>query len=227
MVKVLIADSNELIRLGLRSVFANMQNFEIVGEATDQNELKNIFKSFDVDVCVIDYTASDFDINMIPVVLEKYPKAKFIAITPNPSGQTVINAIKAGVLSHVKKECSLGEIIEAVEETSKGSRFFCGNILETIRKEAIDVEELEDVDFSCEAVTISDRELDIIKYIAEGYTNTQIADLLHISTHTVNTHRKNVLSKLGVKNTAGIVMYAVKTELVSPNKFLFSQRIES
>jgi DNA-binding CsgD family transcriptional regulator len=58
--------------------------------------------------------------------------------------------------------------------------------------------------------------------ISEGYTNDQIADMLFLSKHTVNTHRKNILSKLGVKNTAGIVMYAVKTQLISPNKFLFS-----
>jgi DNA-binding CsgD family transcriptional regulator len=58
--------------------------------------------------------------------------------------------------------------------------------------------------------------------IAEGYTNTQIADMLFLSAHTINTHRKNIMAKLGVKNTAGIVMYAVKTNLVTPNKFLFA-----
>ena len=58
--------------------------------------------------------------------------------------------------------------------------------------------------------------------IAEGYTNAQIADKLFLSAHTVNTHRKNIMSKLGVKNTAGIVMYAVKSNLISPNKFLFT-----
>ena len=62
----------------------------------------------------------------------------------------------------------------------------------------------------------------IIKLIAEGQTNAQIAELLFLSNHTINTHRKNIMSKLGVKNTAGIVMYAVKTQLVSPNKFLFA-----
>ena len=58
--------------------------------------------------------------------------------------------------------------------------------------------------------------------IAEGYTNTQIAEHLYISAHTVNTHRKNIMSKLGVKNTAGIVMYAVKSNIVHPNKYLFA-----
>jgi DNA-binding CsgD family transcriptional regulator len=77
-------------------------------------------------------------------------------------------------------------------------------------------------EFNCEPVSISDRELEIIKLIAEGYTNNEIAEKLFLSHHTVNTHRKNILQKLGVNNTASIVMYAVKTQLVSPNKFLFS-----
>ena len=84
---------------------------------------------------------------------------------------------------------------------------------------------MEDIDFesfSCEPVLLSERENQIIVFIAEGKTNAQIAETLFLSNHTINTHRKNIMAKLGVKNTAGIVMYAVKTELISPNKFLFA-----
>jgi DNA-binding CsgD family transcriptional regulator len=84
------------------------------------------------------------------------------------------------------------------------------------------VNDLELTEFNCEAVSITERELEIITLIAEGYTNVEIAEKLFLSPHTVNTHRKNILQKLGVNNTAAIVMYAVKTQLVSPNKFLFS-----
>jgi len=73
-----------------------------------------------------------------------------------------------------------------------------------------------------EQVNLSDRELEIIKHIAEGYTNAQIAVVLYISNHTVNTHRKNIMKKIGVNNTAGIVMYAVKMKLVHPEKFSFA-----
>jgi len=110
----------------------------------------------------------------------------------------------------------------AVEETARGSKFFCGQILETIRKASIDVEDIDFDSFSCEPIVVSDRENEIITLIAEGLTNIQIAEQLFLSSHTVNTHRKNIMAKLGVKNTAGIVMYAVKTNLVSPNKFLFA-----
>ena len=77
---------------------------------------------------------------------------------------------------------------------------------------------------SIEKFNISERELEIIKLIAEGYINKEIADKLFISNHTVNTHRKNIMQKLGINNTAGIVLFAVKEGLVSPNDFLFSSK---
>ena len=73
---------------------------------------------------------------------------------------------------------------------------------------------------------MSEREIEVIKHISNGLSNKQIADTMCLSTHTVNTHRKNIMNKLGVNNTAGIVMYAVKTNLVSPNKFLFAPEME-
>jgi DNA-binding CsgD family transcriptional regulator len=109
-----------------------------------------------------------------------------------------------------------------VIETAKGNKFFCGKILETINKSNLDVDDIDHGLLTCDPVLMSDRENEIIVLIAEGYTNDQIAEMLFLSKHTVNTHRKNILFKLGVKNTAGIVMYAVKTQLVSPNKFLFA-----
>ncbi|MDP4588684.1 MAG: LuxR C-terminal-related transcriptional regulator, partial [Flavobacteriales bacterium] len=87
----------------------------------------------------------------------------------------------------------------------------------------IDVHDLNLLQVSCEPVSLSARELEVITLIAEGHTNTQIADKLFLSSHTITTHRKNIMQKLGVNNTAAIVMYAVKSGLVSPNKFLFSK----
>jgi DNA-binding CsgD family transcriptional regulator len=94
--------------------------------------------------------------------------------------------------------------------------------LDQIKRENINVEDLHIIDTNCDGVVISERELEVIRYIAEGYTNVEIADKLYLSQHTINTHRKNIMAKLGVNNTAAIVMYAVKTKLVSPNKYLFS-----
>ena len=219
---LIIADSNDLSRVGLRSILSSQTSIPIVGEARDAQELENQLASFDVSMILIDYTSPGFDIDIIGKQNTSNKKYKFIAITPEQSAQTLVDALRSGIMSYVKKDCELSEIVNAVLETQKGNKFFCGQILETIQKAQIDVNDLDFDSFSCDAVVLSERENEIIVLIAEGFTNNQIAEELFLSNHTITTHRKNIMAKLGVKNTAGIVMYAVKTNLVSPNKYLFA-----
>ena len=223
--KVILADSNELILIGLRAIL-NSQKIDIVGEAKNNKELLALISNFDADVILIDYTAPGFDINIVPEIVSKKSKIGIVAITPEQSAQTLVDALRSGVKSYVKKDCDILEIIDSIKETAKGNKFFCGQILETIHSASINVDDLEFEGFTCEPVIISERENEIITLIAEGQTNQQIAEILFLSAHTINTHRKNIMAKLGVKNTAGIVMYAVKTNLVSPNKFLFASELK-
>jgi DNA-binding NarL/FixJ family response regulator len=220
--KLIIADSNLLIRAGLNAVLSQYGDIEIVGEAATDAQLREMAKGFNPDVVLIDFAAQNFSIDVVPAIQKQNKHIRFVAITGEQSGVTIVNALRAGIVSYIKKDCDIHEIVDSVRETAAGGRFFCGQILNTIRKESIDVNDLELTEFNCEAVSITERELEIITLIAEGYTNVEIAEKLFLSPHTVNTHRKNILQKLGVNNTAAIVMYAVKTQLVSPNKFLFS-----
>lgn len=224
---IILADSNEIIRLGLRAIISSNSSWEIVGEAKNNEELQEIIESFGEAVVLIDYSATGFDISIIPKILNSNKNVKFVAVTPEQSAQTLVDALRSGVTSYVKKDCEISEIVNSLEETFNGNKFFCGQILETIQRANIDVNDIDFDSFTCESVVLSERENEIIKLIAEGNTNPQIADQLFLSSHTVNTHRKNIMGKLGVKNTAGIVMYAVKTNLVSPNKFLFAPELDN
>lgn len=220
--KIIIADSNLLIRTGLHTLLGQQPDMDVCGEASSSKELLELVKNKKPDVVIVDFAAKHFNIDVVPASLKIHKKTRFVAITGEQSGITIVNALRAGVRSYIKKDCDAHEIVASIRETTDGGRFFCGQILNTIRKESIDVDDLHIKEFNCEPISISDRELEIITLIAEGYTNVEIADKLFLSPHTVNTHRKNILQKLGVNNTASIVMYAVKTNLVSPNKFLFS-----
>jgi DNA-binding NarL/FixJ family response regulator len=220
--KLILADSNEIIRIGLRTLLSTERNIQIVGEARNNEELIALNKAFDANIILVDYTSKGFSIDVIPQILQKKPDLSVVAITPEQSAQTLVNALRSGVKSYIKKDCDSSEIIDSIRETWRGNKFFCGQILETIRDASIDVNDIDFDSFSCEPITLSERETEIITMIAEGLTNVMIADALCLSNHTINTHRKNIMAKLGVKNTAGIVIYAVKTNLVSPNKFLFA-----
>jgi DNA-binding NarL/FixJ family response regulator len=220
--KLIIADSNELIRIGLGTVFSSHPDLELLAEASTNEELLEQLACFPPDIVLIDFASNGFDIDVVPKILRKYPKIQLVGITHDPSAQTLVHALRAGVRSCVKKDCDLKEIVDAVRETHNGSAFFCGEIVNTIRKSNINIDNLDLGESSCEPVVLSERELEVVKHIAEGLTNPEIAEILFLSAHTVNTHRKNLMAKLGVKNTAGIVIYAVKMNLVSPNKFLFA-----
>ena len=218
---LIIADHSELVRRGLRSILKEFKKKFNFHEVNDSKELINTVKKIKDGVLIVDYTTEGFSINDLITVKNTNPKIKMLAITPYLNAKTIIQAIKSGVDSHIKKECSAKEILESVELTSKGRKFYCAGIIDQMREESIDIENIESENFIIDNVDLSEREMQIIGQIAEGYTNAQIAAVLYISKHTVNTHRKNIMKKLGVNNTAGIVMYAVKTNLVKPYQFNF------
>ena len=223
--RIVIADNNELIKIGLRTIITNRLNAQIIGEASSQKELIDLISNFDTDIVLIDFTALGFEIQTIRRIKSINKKIKIVAITPPQNSETIASSLKIGIESYVKKDCDLTEIIDALKETYDGNQFFCGEILKTIQKANIDIENLNLEELTCEAVILSIREKEIIQLIAQGLTNAEISEKLFISKHTVNTHRKNIMHKIGVKNTAGIVIYAVKTNLISPNKFLFANQI--
>lgn len=221
MVNIALIDSSPLFRMGLTSLLREVDHYELMGEADGPERMHELLRAFKPDVVIMDFLSEGFSVDDVLVVKRLTPQAKLLAITPQQSGSVLSNALRAGVDSYVKKNCSIGEVMEAIEETATGGRFFCGQILEAIRRESIDVEDLTAVDFTCDPVGLSSREAEVITMIAEGMTNAQIAERLFLSAHTVNTHRKNIMQKLGVNNTAALVMYAVKSGFTSPNRFLF------
>ena len=219
---IIIADSSTIGRIGLQAIINTMEGFDVVGEAENSDEVFDLIEKNAPHIVIIDFLSDGFDIETVVEIRRSYPKVMLLAITPLQSGATLTSALRAGVDSYIKKSCDIPEVIDAIEKTSEGTSFYCGKILNKIRKESIDINDLEVMDFSCDAIGLSKREKEVLGLIAEGHTNAKIAELLFLSAHTVTTHRKNIMHKLGVRNTAGIVMYAVKSGIVSPNRFLFS-----
>ena len=222
-ITLLLADHGDLSIIGLQHIFADQARVRIVGVARDKEELLALLPVLRPDVVLIDHIAEGFGADAIRDGLRVSKRSRFVAITPDPSPVALMNALRAGVTSYIKKDCGVDEIIDAVLQTADGDKFFCGKILAAIDRASLDTEQFADTRLSCEPMTLSERECEVICLIAEGLSYTQIADRLFLSAHTVTTHRRNVMQKLGVNNTAAVVMYAVKNGLVSPNKFLFER----
>ena len=221
MPRILIADSNQLVACGLQATLRSHGFREVVGQARTEAEMFELIEGFAPDLVILDFVTGGFSVDTI-VRLKAQGRIRVLALTDAQRGTTLVHALRAGVDGYVKKDCDLQEIVEAVRETHCGRKFFCSQILDTIKREGIDLESLDVVDPDCAGVSLSKRELEVIRLIAEGFTNPQISEKLFVSPHTITTHRRNILQKLGANNTASVVMYAVQAGLVSPNKFLFA-----
>lgn len=159
------------------------------------------------DLAIIDYSGIDDSSQILTKLKDCNPELAILAITNKIQRTKILKALKNGVDSHLLKSCGKEEIKEAIVSTIEGKQFFCGQVLDLISEE-------NDREKGCEGVELTEREVEIIKLIAKGYTNKEVAGELNISSHTANTHRKNIMAKLNIKNVAGLVVYAFQEDLL-------------
>ena len=224
MIKVLIADKNFLSRIGLELLVGELKGFDLVPSVCGEKEdLINQLTLSKPNLLISDFTSLGLSIAELKELTKKFNRTKFLIITEILPQRDLIKLLDNGVISYLLKECEKGEILEAINSTIKGEKFICGKVVSILTASPeIVVNNSFIKSLGCDGIPVTDREIDIIRGIAQGLSNKLIADKLNLSTHTVNTHRKNIMSKLGVNNTAGVVMFAVKNQLLETNFDLYS-----
>ncbi|MCB0430457.1 MAG: response regulator transcription factor [Flavobacteriales bacterium] len=214
-IRILLADDQFLTRKGLAALIAEQGNLEVVGEASTTQDLYKQTLIQHPHVIIINYNDESFSLEDITGLKKIAPETHFLAITPDQSQHVLQDAIDAGINGHILKRCSREEILEAISATAVGEKFFCSKVVDTLMQPARhEPSTTKTSGATCDPVNLSERELEIIRMVAASLTNKEIADKLFISPHTVTTHRKNIMSKLGLSNTAGLVMFAVKNNIV-------------
>jgi len=208
MIDILIANSNQIAGEGLKTIIQSKLGNRVLGLATSIEHLEKQSSKYFPDLVVIDYSSEDFGVQSIKEIKKIYKDCKILAITDKLPKATVYAALKNGVDSYLLSDCEKPEIVEAIADTHLGKQFYCGEVIDLLA-EGTDAEKN-----GCSGISLSQREIEVIRLISDGSTNKEIADLLFLSTHTVNTHRKNIMNKLGIKNTAGIVIYAFRENII-------------
>lgn len=223
MIRVLIADESVLIREGFKALMSDVADIEIVAEADSLSSASEMNELYRPDVIVADCYGLNFTVSDIVRLLRLNTAAHILSITQMIGKSEIKTILDAGVTSYLLKDCSKEEIIDAIHSSCKGERFLCGKIIEVlVAEQEIKITPAYVKTLTCQGVGVTDREMEIIKLIAEGLSNKQMADKLCLSTHTVNTHRKNIMGKLGVNNTAGVIMFAVKNQILNPEMMAYS-----
>ncbi|MCW3076220.1 MAG: hypothetical protein JWO32_829 [Bacteroidetes bacterium] len=223
MVKVLIADKNFLSRVGLELLVGELKGFELVPTVCgDKQALLSQLQLSKPNLLITDFSSLGIAAGELSSIVKRFPRTRLLVITEMLSKSDLNKVLNSGITSFLLKDCDKTEILEAINSTIKGEKFICGKIVSFLTA-APEIKTSNSFikSLGCDGMSVTDREIDIIRAIAEGLSNKLIADKLKLSTHTVNTHRKNIMNKLGVNNTAGVVMFAVKNQLLETNFELF------
>ncbi len=211
-IRVMIADDHKIFRDGIKSILEREKDMEVVEEAARGSEvIEKVGKSV-IDVIVLDIDMGKPNgIELAEIISKEYPEIKILILSMMGLHDFVIQALEKGAIGFILKNAGKDEMLTAIRSVAKGDSYFSGEV------SAILIEHLNKPKASKKRIAgipLSPRELEVLKLIVQENSNPEIAEKLFISVRTVDTHRRNLLEKLGVKNTAGLVKYAIQKGLV-------------
>ena len=208
-ISVFLSDFQFLTRQGFEALIEDHQDFVLVGAEENTSNLLAGIQDTHPDVLVIDYRPDDKEFLDRLEKIKAQGTGNILIVTSDTDRTRVKNILKTGVKGMVTKTCSRQEIVNSVYAVAQGNRFYCNRILDIVMEEA-EQEEPED----CTPTDLSPREYEVLQLITKGMTTTMIADSLHVSVHTINSHRKNILKKLNLRSPTELIVYAMETGLV-------------
>jgi DNA-binding NarL/FixJ family response regulator len=210
----MIADDHPLVRSGLRFLLEREKEFEVVAEAADGYEAIDLALLHKPEVILLDVgmpRLSGPDAAL--AISQKLPSARIVMVSMHSDEAYVLRALKAGARGYLLKASPESDVLAAVRAVAAGNAWFSPSITKLLVEEYVLEARRRGVDDSYDLLSV--REKEILQLLASGKSNREIADLLHISISTVETHRNNVFQKLNLHNLAELILYAVRKGLIS------------
>lgn len=202
-IKTLLADDHVIVLEGLKEVLSHQEEIEVIGQVVNGEEVLDFIKKNEVDVVVMDINMPVLDgLSCSKKLKQEYPDIKIIILTMYPQRSFTEEIIKLGIDGCLLKNNSGEELITAINRVMSGKNYY--DLIKTFNSDQEEVVQYK----------LSEREIDIIRAMAEGLTSYEIADKLFISEHTVKTHRKNILRKTNFSNASQLIQFAVEQKLI-------------
>lgn len=215
VIRIIIADDHELLREGFHTMLRKQTDIELVGEAENGVQLLELAGKLQPDVIITDIKMPRMDgIEATRLLTERYPKIGVIALTIFDDDHLIMDMMDAGAKGYLVKNASKQEIVEAVKTVYEKENYYCRHTSVRLA-EMIATKKRKELQKAKEP-KFTERETDIIKLICEGYINKEISRQLHLSIRTVEGYRRTIHEKMDVKNTAGIVVYAIQHGIYKP-----------
>ena len=213
-IKLLIVDDHQIIIDGLKSLLEEEAGFKLIGEANNGQEALKVLKLLDVDIVLMDIDMPVMNgIEATKQILKDFQSVKVVILSMHKEGGLIKNLIAIGAHGFLLKNSDQAELIDAIKKVASGDRYFSPDVtMSLLSKTSVDSSSFKGIDLLSQ---LTERETEILKLIAEGYSNKEIGEKLFISHRTVDTHRTNLMKKLDVTNIAGLIKFAILTGIVS------------
>ena len=218
-VKILIVDDHAIVRDGVKTMLEldefNCHNFTVL-EASDEEETMSMLKSRAIDLVLMDYQLEKIDgSSLTGVILNEYPEQLVLALSNYDDIEFTSSMLKSGARGYITKNVGSSELFEAITTVLSGKLFYTQQIAnELIERKILKKGPTKKNSDSPAMALLSKREIEIIQLICEQLTNEEISKKLFLSKRTIDNHRQNILNKLGMVNTAGVVRFAVENGLL-------------
>jgi two-component system, NarL family, response regulator NreC len=214
MIRVLIADDHGVVRKGLRFLLSQDPDIDVVGEADDGREAVRLCAETNANVVILDIAMPQLNgLDAAAQVTKQHARVGVILLSMYSDEEFVVRALTAGAKGYLLKDSAEPDIVRAVHAVASGKTFFSPAIANTLLEDymrRVQQEGLQD-----RYTMLTDREREVLQLLAEGRSNKEVAVMLNLSVHTVDTHRANFMQKLGLHNTAEIVIYAMRKKIIS------------
>ena len=209
-IRILIADDHAIVREGLRALLGTEPEFELVGEATDGMEAVDKFRTTKPDIILLDMMMPRKDgLGAIHDIMKDDPNARILVLTSFAEDDKVFPAIKAGALGYLLKDSSPQELLQAIHNVHNGEASLHPTIARKLMRELNQPSSLPPT-----TDPLTEREVDVLRLVAQGLSNDDIAEQLVVSERTVRTHVSHILDKLHLANRTQMALYAVREGIV-------------
>lgn len=207
MISVFIVDDHYMVIEGIRSLLQQEKDIELIGHASNGSSCRAFLKQMQPDVLLLDINLPDESgIDLCRDFQQQYPAMMILALTTFNQETVIKKMLDNGAMGYLLKNVTREELTEAIQVVSKRQQFLSHDVAQTIKNSALN---------ASDAPVLTRREKEVLELIAEGLTTQEMADQLYISPATVDTHRKNLLTKLNAKNTASLVKLALMYNFIS------------
>lgn len=213
--RVLIADDHGVVRQGLRALLGKSPEIAVVGEAADGREAVRLAAELRPNIVIMDIAMPLLNgVDATAQILADAPDVKVIMLSMHSDESYILRALTAGAKGYLLKDSAEGDILPAVQTVAQGRPYFSPIIAATLLDEYLQTMKKNHVTDSYDLLT--PREKEVLQLLAEGKSNKEVAGMLNLSPHTVESHRNNLMQKLNLHNTAELVLYAVRKNIVAP-----------